>query len=291
MENWLVLTVPLLCGLKTFNGVESHNHRAFPGLANTARTEQTESNVPPKGWGAHWQFNLKVPWVAEPPHLVFLCLCDHRTRPIPSFYSWTAASKSQKNENHPLICIQKLSFEVTGLHGNCPYPFLIPFAKQPERLIGRVYCCNCLAHDDKASLALGITGLCPFRCHVSRTTDQFQWTFKRLVISSDIFWVYILYFGHCGSAFHMLLFHLMPTSVMKLALYITCQSLTYKHWTNFFRFSSQRQWLPFVWTGHYLRAVVPTFLAPWMGFTEADSSMGGGRWFQDDSSTLHLVVV
>ena len=34
MENWLMLTMPLLCVLKNFNGVESHNNRALPGLVN-----------------------------------------------------------------------------------------------------------------------------------------------------------------------------------------------------------------------------------------------------------------
>lgn len=34
MENGLMLTLPLLCGLENFNGVESHNNQAFPGLVN-----------------------------------------------------------------------------------------------------------------------------------------------------------------------------------------------------------------------------------------------------------------
>ena len=33
-----MLTVPLLCGLKNFNGVESHNHGAVPGLVNKLHT-------------------------------------------------------------------------------------------------------------------------------------------------------------------------------------------------------------------------------------------------------------
>ena len=85
----------------------------------------------------------------------------------------------------------------------------------------------------------------------------------------------------------MLLFHLiLPMTVIKLGLYITCQSLAYKHWTNFFRFCSKRQWFLFVWTVHYLKAAVPTVLAPWVGFTEDDFSVGEGRRFQDDSKHI-----
>lgn len=45
MENWLVLTVPLLCGLNNFNGVESHNHRAFPGLVNKLQALNKQSQM------------------------------------------------------------------------------------------------------------------------------------------------------------------------------------------------------------------------------------------------------
>lgn len=34
VENWLLLTLSLLGGLKNFNGVESHYNEAFPGLVN-----------------------------------------------------------------------------------------------------------------------------------------------------------------------------------------------------------------------------------------------------------------
>ena len=45
MENWLMLTVPLLCGLKNFNGVESHNHRAVPGLLNKLHTPNKQGQT------------------------------------------------------------------------------------------------------------------------------------------------------------------------------------------------------------------------------------------------------
>lgn len=34
MENWLLLTLSLLGGLKNFNGMESYYNETFPGLVN-----------------------------------------------------------------------------------------------------------------------------------------------------------------------------------------------------------------------------------------------------------------
>ena len=45
MENRLMLTAPLLCGLKNFNGVESCNHGAFPGLVNKLLTLNTRGQT------------------------------------------------------------------------------------------------------------------------------------------------------------------------------------------------------------------------------------------------------
>ena len=38
IENWLLLTLSLLGGLKNFNGMESHYNEAFPGLVNKLYT-------------------------------------------------------------------------------------------------------------------------------------------------------------------------------------------------------------------------------------------------------------
>lgn len=159
----------------------------------TNRTYRTNrGNVPPKGRWVHLQFNLKLPWGSHAVLLAPLCLCYHRIRPIPSFYSGTVASNLQKNENSPLMLTWKLRFGVTGLHSNCQHPFLRPFAKQPWEA------------DRKGSLLslpspqmtrpasylewLGFTlqGLC-VKNHTTISMDL-----EKLIILSNICWVYTL---------------------------------------------------------------------------------------------------
>lgn len=120
-------------------------------------------------------------------HLASLCLCYHRIRQSPSFYSGTVASKSQKNENAPLISIGKLRFRGTGLHSNCQYPFFTPFAKRAWEANRKGFAVNA----NLWMIIPGITWLRPFRCCV-RITGQCWWTFKNVITPCDNYWAYTI---------------------------------------------------------------------------------------------------
>lgn len=122
--------------------------------------------------------NLELPRGGQALPSGRLCLCYHRIRQIPSFYSGTVASNSQKNEQSPD------THRETQLWSHWPpwqSPISISYtickaalAGQEEGFISVIP----LPEDDNSSLVLGKTWLCLFRCHVSESVDNFNGSLK-----------------------------------------------------------------------------------------------------------------